>query len=129
MTITSNSITAIDDVDAPVLDVATITPELIDIHRRAGHHVAELSESSLWAQAEASTIRLIIEASAIAKPEVATPAEDAPAVVRCRELAHSQRHMVAALNGIGVINVDAGTVARARSILDELAQLCATIRA
>lgn len=128
MTMTISSIDPGDNLDSTTVDAAAVAVELIDIHCRAGHYVAELSESSLWVEADDLTIRLIAEASAIAGPIVRAQAEDVPAVVRCRDLAAAQRCMVAALDGIGLVNVDAGALIRARAILAELAEMCVTLR-
>ena len=109
-------------------DTEALRDELIDIHCRAGHFVAELSDSSAWVEADPITIRLIAEAHAIEGP--ATPVEpgDSPAIVRCRELACAQRRMVRSLDGDQPCDVDPTAVVRARALLAELAELCATLR-
>ena len=90
--------------------------------------MAELSENPGWDEADPITIRLITEACAVSALPIPAHAQDVPAVVRCRELAAAQRHMVLALKGNGLADVDAATVVRARALLAELAELCARIR-
>jgi hypothetical protein len=118
---------------APFNTVATVTPspaaspvrslELIDIHRRAGHLVAELSTGPAWVDADRITTRLIAEAQAVATLTAPADAVAAPAVVRCRELAVAQRRMVLALEDDDGFDVDETAVVRARALLAELAEL------
>jgi hypothetical protein len=128
MTMTVNPINFVAEFDSSPVDTEALTIELIDIHCRAGHFVAELSERPGWADADLITIRLIAEAYAVATPTVPAHAVSAPAVLRCRELAVAQRRMVIALEGHGLADVDVATLVRARALLAELAELCATIR-
>lgn len=122
----TNSPTAL--ASSPV-DTEALRVELIDIHCRAGHFVAELSDSpTAWVEADPITSRLIAEAHAVHTPTTPANAGDAPAIVRCRELACAQRRMVLALEGNEQCSIDATTVVRARALLAELAELCATLR-
>jgi hypothetical protein len=126
MTMTVDPINVVAELDSSPVDSEALAVELIDIHCQAGHFVAELSEQTGWAEADRITIRLIAEAYAVATPTVPAPVPNAPAVVRCRELAAAQRRMVLTLESDRL--VDETTVVRARALLSELAELCATIR-
>ena len=125
--ITISPITSVVEVDSSPVDREALAIELIDLHCQAGHFVAELSESPGWVEADRLTIRLIAEAYSVATPSVPAHAVDAPAVVRCRELAVAQRRMVGALEGNGPADVDQATLVRARALLAELAELCVTL--
>jgi len=124
----TSPIISVTEVDLSPADTQALAVDLIDIHCRAGHLVAELSENPGWDEADRITSRLISEADAVATRTAPAPALDAPAVVRCRELAAAQRHMVLALDGNGPADIDTTTVVRARALLAELAELCGRIR-
>lgn len=128
MTMTISPIDPATDLYSGPVDPEALAAELINIHCRAGHFVAELSESPGWGEADLITIRLIGEAHAVAGQTFTADALDTPAVVRCRELASAQRRMVLALEGNDLDCVDATTLVRARALLSELAELCAILR-
>ena len=116
--------------DTTPVDPSPVTSEdrrldLIEIHHRAGHLVAELSTSPAWVDADPVTTRLIGEAEAVATATAPGAAVAPPAVVRCRELAAAQRRMVVALESDDGFDVGEGAVVRARALLAELAELAA----
>lgn len=128
MTITISPSDPTRTCDSDPTDAASLRTELIDIHRRAGHYIAELSTGPDWFEADRITIRLIAEARAVTTPTDPVDAPDSPAIVRCRELAAAQQRMVVALEGDDAAPVDATAIVRARALLAELAELCATLR-
>jgi hypothetical protein len=114
---------------APYLaDTEAVRLELIQIHRRAGHLIAELSTAPAWIEADRIAIRLIAEARSVAGTAARFDESDIPAVVRCRELGAAQRRLVGALRGDERLHIDATAVIRARALLAELSELCATLR-
>lgn len=109
-------------------EAPTRSVELVDIHARAGHLVAELSTGPAWDVADQITARLIAEAEAVATPGSPADAVVVPAVVRCRELAAAQRRMVLTLEGDDRIDVGEAAVVRARALLAELGDLASEQR-
>lgn len=110
------------------VEVGSLAIELADIHHHAGQFVAELSEGPTWGEADSFVTRLIADAYVVAMVPGSPSIVDAPAVVRCRELAVAQRTLSRALKGDGPLCLDAATVVRARALLAELGDMCATLR-
>lgn len=109
-------------------EIEPLAAELADIHHQAGHFVAELSEGPTWGETDPFVTRLIADAYVVAMTPGSPSIVDAPAVVRCRELAVAQRALARALRGDGPFCIDTATVVRARALLAELADMCATLR-
>ena len=103
--------------------------ELIDVHRRAGLLVAELSDGPIWVDAVALVDRLVAEAATVARCAPRSADGERPAVVLCRELAVAQRQMVAAIEAGSANGADEAAVVRTRALVAELGELAARSRA
>lgn len=128
MTTTLNN-QGIDSVDPLPAAAKARGRELIDIHRRAGHLVAELSDGPAWVDADHITTRLIAEAEAVAATGAPVVAPAVPAVVRCRELAAAQGRLFRALKDDDGLDVGEAAVVRTRALLAELTEVAAGQRA
>lgn len=117
---TDIAIPAIDHSESPTSQ-SDVVATLTRIHAAAGALVAELSTSPFWAGAESIVGRLIAETGHVGPPS-GTLVPTAPAVVRCRELAVAQRHLMATLERTGGDGLGHDAVVRARALLAELAE-------